>query len=260
MSTFVGDNLPISAREPHDRGYGRMAIDLAASLARAARQRLGEVRRLDIAILWVLDCAYDPINVAKRPDILDVLRGEEPHLDPADRRGDSRVIAIFVHPISGARKSDIGNLAQPDIEASLLLERLVEGDGIFVDLADGVAEIEQRQQAGRMPGRAGGELLALDEHAIRPAFLDEMIKGRNSDHASADHDRPRMRPHRGPSIWIARSTMLCMIPLPRRFAAWEDRQRLPVAASDSSPAKRGGEPHKARWSGPRGTSRGGEAH
>ena len=72
--TFVGDNLPIAAWQPHDRGYGRMAIDLAVLLARAARQRLGEVRRLDVAILWVLDCAYDPINVAKRPDILDVLR------------------------------------------------------------------------------------------------------------------------------------------------------------------------------------------
>ena len=194
---LVGDDLPLPARESSDRGHGGMAIDFAATLTSAARQRLGEVCRLDVAILRMLDRADDPVDIAKRPDVLDLLRSEELHLDPADRRGDPGVIAVFVHPIAGASKTDVGNLAQPDVEASLLLERLVKGDGIFVDLPHGVAEIEERQQAGRMPGRAGGELLALDEHAIRPAFLDEMIEGRNSDHAPANHDRPRMRPHRG---------------------------------------------------------------
>ena len=143
---LVGDDLPFPAREPHDRGHGRMAVDLAAALARAARQRLGQVGGLDVAVLGVLDRADDPLDVAERPDVLDLLWRQKFHLDPADGRGDPGVIAIFVHPVAGAREADVRNLAEPDVEARLLFERLVERDGIFVDLSDGIAEVEQRQQ------------------------------------------------------------------------------------------------------------------
>ena len=166
----------------------------AAAFARAARQRLGEVGGLDIAVLGVLDRADDSIDIAERPDLLDLLRREELDLD-ADGRGDAGVIAIFVHPVAGAREADVRHLAQADVEPGLLLERLVERDGIFVDLPDRIAEVEERQEARRVPGRAGGQLLALDENAVAPALLRQMIERRDADHAPADHHRPRMRSH-----------------------------------------------------------------
>ena len=93
---LVGDDQPLAAGQPLDRGDGGVAVDLAAAVARAARQRLGEVGRLDVAVLGVLDRADDPVDVAERPDLLDLGGRQELHLDPADRRGDAGVIAILV--------------------------------------------------------------------------------------------------------------------------------------------------------------------
>ncbi len=196
---LVGHHLPLAVRLPLDRRHSRLAVDLAAAVARAPRQRLGEVGRLDVAVLRMLDGADDPLDVAERPDVLDLAGGEELHLDPADRRGDAGVIMVLVEPVAGAGEADVGYLAEADVEAGLLLQRLIEGDGIFVDLPNRVAEVEQRQKPGRMPCRAGGQLPALDQHAVRPALLAQMIQRRDADHAPADHHRPRMRSHGMPS-------------------------------------------------------------
>ena len=166
---FVGRNLPFAAWLPLDRDHGRLAVDLSPEFARRPRKRLRKIRRLDIAVLGMLDRADDSVDVAERPDLLDLLRGQELDLD-ADRGGDSGVIVIFVHPVAGAREADVGDLAQADVEAGLFLERPIEADRIFVDLPDRIAEIEERQEARRVPGRARRQLLALDENAVAPAF------------------------------------------------------------------------------------------
>ena len=87
---------------------------------------------------------------------------------------------------------------RPRIEPGLLFQRLVERDRIFMDLSDRVAEVEQRQETRRMPGRAGGQLLALDEDAVGPALPGEMIERRDADHAPANDHSPRVRSHSHP--------------------------------------------------------------
>ena len=57
---LVGDDLPFAARLPLDRRHRRPPVDLAALIARAARQRLGQVGRLDVAVLGMLDRAQIP--------------------------------------------------------------------------------------------------------------------------------------------------------------------------------------------------------
>ena len=116
----------------------------APPVARALRERLRQIGGLDIAILRMLDRADDALDIAQRPDLLDLLGRQEPHLD-ADRRGDAGVIIVLVHPVVGAREADVGDLAEADILARLGLERLVEPDRVFVHLADRIAEVEQRQ-------------------------------------------------------------------------------------------------------------------
>ena len=196
---LVGDDFPFAARQPLERGHARVPIDLGPAVPCGARQRLGQVGRLDIAVLRVLNCADDAVDVAERPKLLDLIRREELDRDP-DRLGDAGIVAVLIEPVAGAGEADVGDLAQADVEPRLGLEVLVERDRIFVDLSDGITEVEERQKAGRMPGRAGGQLLALDEHAIGPALLDEMVKRRNADDAAADHHRPSLRSHEIPSI------------------------------------------------------------
>src|ERR1700685_4190648 len=61
-----------------------------------------------------------------------------------------------------------------------------------------MAEVEQRQKSCRMPGRTRGQFLALDEHAVGPTLLREMIERRDANHAPANHHCPRVRSHSHP--------------------------------------------------------------
>ncbi len=190
---------PLAAAGPLDRGHGGVAVDLAPAIACAAGQGLGQVGGLDVAVLRVLDGAEQPFGIAQRPDLADLVRRQCLDLDPANRGGDAGIVLILVHPVLGAGETDVGDLAEAGVEPRLLLQPLVERHGIFVDLADRIADVEEGQQAGRVPGRTGGELLALNQHAIGPAFLDQVIERRHAHDAAADHHHSRMRPHLGSS-------------------------------------------------------------
>ena len=115
---------------------------------------------------------------------------------------------------------------RPTSRPGLLLERPVERDGIFVDLPDRIAEVEQRQQPRRMPGRARRQFLALDENAVRPAFLGEMVERRDADHAPADDHRPRMRSH-----VVHRSRLDAEFVLDRRLGRAPSRSERAIANS-----------------------------
>ena len=194
---LVGYDLPFAVRQPLDRGHRRLAVDLGAAFARAAGQSLREIGGLDVAVVGMLDRADDPLDIAERPDLLDLIWLQELHLD-ADRLGDAGVIVIFVHPVAGAREADVRHLAKADVEAGLLFQRAVERDRIFMDLSDRVAEVEQRQETRRMPGRAGSQLPALNEDAVGPALPGEMVERRDADHAPANDQSPRVRSHSHP--------------------------------------------------------------
>ena len=55
--------------------------------------------------------------------------------------------------------------------------------------------VEQRQQAGGVPGGAGCQFLALKQHHIRPAFFGQVVERRYPHHATADDYRPRIGLH-----------------------------------------------------------------
>ena len=95
----------------------------------------------------------------------------------------------------GARKANIGDDAKADMLTGFRFELLVEIDRVLVYLTDRIGEIEQGEQAGRMPGRARSQFAALQQDAIAPALLGKVIEGRNAHHATADHHCPRLRLH-----------------------------------------------------------------
>ena len=71
--------------------------------------------------------------------------------------------------------------------------------------------LKSGSRPGRVPGRAGGQLLALHQHDVRPALLGEMIERRDADHASADHHDARMRFHSATPLRSAGSARACFI-------------------------------------------------
>ena len=159
--------------------------------------RLGEVGRLDVAVARMADRADQALDVAERPDFLDLPRRQELDLDP-DRRRDAGILVVLVHAVAVQRETDVGDLAEADALAGLSLQRLIQRDRVLVDLADRVAHVEQGQEARGVPGRTRGQLLALDQHHIRPALSGQLIEGGDADRAAADHHHARMALHRPP--------------------------------------------------------------
>ena len=174
-------------------------MDPGAHVARALCHRLGQVGGLDIAVLRVLDRADQALGVHIRPFCRDLAGLHPGHVDP-DRLCDAHIVFVLVGAVGLARQAHIRDDAEADILAGLLLKRLVEAHRVFVNLAHRVAHVEERQEPRRMPGGARGQLLALQEDAIRPAFFRQMIKGRDADDAAAHNHNPRMRLH-----WLASS-------------------------------------------------------
>ena len=74
-------------------------------------------------------------------------------------------------------------------EARLLLERVVKRDRVAEQLGDVGARAQLSDEASGMPGRATGELPALDEERVGDAHFAEMI-----GHGAADDAAEYLRP------------------------------------------------------------------
>jgi hypothetical protein len=69
------------------------------------------------------------------------------------------------------------------------LDLLVQVDGVGLELGDVRVAVDGMHAAGRVPGRARGQLRALDQHDVAPAGLRQVIEHARADDApSDDHD------------------------------------------------------------------------
>ena len=207
---LIGGHQPFAIRLLADPGHHRVPVNRRPALPRPLGQRLGQIGRLDIAIVRMLDRPQHTVGVAQRPDRLDLIRGEEIHVD-ANRPRDTGIIMIFVHPVGGRRQPDVGHLREADIQPGFCRQCGIQPDRILVQLADRVAEVEQWQQPGGMPGRPRGQFLPLDQHHVGPAEFGQMIKRADADHAAADHHRPCRTFHAGLPAWSILAVSLCQV-------------------------------------------------
>ena len=202
---LVGPDDPLAfvALDPGDRG---VLVNLRAAVARALRHRHGDIDRRDMAVRRMPQGADQSFGVDQRPELLYPLDIDNLAFDAYGLRR-ALVEAVFVHAVAVGREAQVAVDVEADVLAGLRLERLVQVDRILVKLADRIAHVEQRQQAGGMPGRSGGQFRPLDQHGIGPAFLGQMIQGGNADNAATDHDGTGLVLHpRGLPISAARRT------------------------------------------------------
>ena len=75
------------------------------------------------------------------------------------------------------------------------LELLVEVDGVLLQLGDVRIAVDGVHAAGGVPGRAAGELAALDQQHVLPAGLGQVIEDADAHHAAADHHHLRTTLH-----------------------------------------------------------------
>ena len=163
-----------------------LALDGRAQLPRALGHRLRHVGRVDVAVLRVVERADQVFGADERPAVLDLVRFQEFVVDPGGFR-DRGIQHVFVHPLLVLRHPQVADNVEARVQARLRLQPLVEIDRVFVDVGRRVRHVEERQQAGCMPGGARSQLVALDQHGV-PARFRQMVGDAGADCAAADDE------------------------------------------------------------------------
>ena len=126
-------------------------------------------------------------------------RGRRQDLEgQALRRRHLRDVAELRHAVPGMGEPDAAARAVADRGVDLRRQRPVQPVAVGLQLHDVPGGREVRAVAGGMPGRAGGQLVPLDQRDIAPAEPRQVIQHAAADDPAADHHHPRMRLHGPP--------------------------------------------------------------
>ena len=85
----------------------------------------------------------------------------EPFIGHTAGLGGGGIDHIFIHPLLGLRHAQITDDGKSGVQPGFGFELFVKLDRILMDMGGGIRHVKKRQQAGRMPCRARGQLIAL---------------------------------------------------------------------------------------------------
>ena len=170
-----------------DRGHRAEALDPGPHLAGAFRQSLRQLRRVDVAVIGVMQGPRQVVGRDKGIDALDLVGGQD----------------VQVHPLIAPHADDLLELhqpfprvPQPDRAGDVVVHRVIDlGPEFPIQFRAVALHVHDRPGGGegrhvprRMPGAACRQLVLFQKQAIRPAGLREVIQGRDADGAAPDDD------------------------------------------------------------------------
>ena len=191
------DRALLAALLPGDAGNAAvLAVDLrhlhaldnlGAALPRAFGKRHGDVGGIALAVERQVDGADHVRNIQMRIHLLDFARRNLTNVDIEGAR--QRCLPVdLVLALLGQRHGDRAHLAHAGGDVGLGFQLHIEVGRVFRQPRHVLRAAQLADQAGRVPGGAGGELLALQQHDVGPAELGQMIGDRAAGNAAADDD------------------------------------------------------------------------
>ncbi len=162
--------------------------DLGAGHARAARQGLGDIRGVRLAVAGRVGGADDVGGIHDRPELQGLVAADDVHLHAeAFRRGhqplDLDQAFLRTGEPQAARHLPARGLA------GLGLEALVKFDAVRQQPGDVGVGAQLADQPGGMEGGPARQFVALEQHHVLPAQPGQMIGDRAADDTAADDDR-----------------------------------------------------------------------
>ena len=198
---LVGHHLPGAVGPRVGLAHHAVGDDLGARHPRRAGVGVGGARGVEMAVERVVEAAQDAVEVGDRRELRDLLgrhhAGVEAHVLVLGALG-----AQQVEPVGVGRQRHAADVVEPAGLAGDLLQLAVEADGVALERRH-VGVAVQRVEAPRgVPGRARGQLRALQQHHVGPAELGEMVEHRASDDAAADHGDASGGSHGVPALVV----------------------------------------------------------
>ena len=180
---------PLVPLAPH-AGGGAEALDPRAQRPRALGQGLGELRRIDVAVIGVVQSPAEVVSFQEGVARAHLIRPQ-----------DVQVHALIATHARDALKlaQPLGAVPQPDRAGDMVVHRVVDGVAkapiklrrIALHVHDRPAGGKGRHIACRMPGGPCGQLVLLQQDGIGPSGFRQMIQRRCPHRAAANDHNPR---------------------------------------------------------------------
>ena len=183
---------PVTRRPPApswrlEAGHPHALDDARPALPRSARERLGQVGRVDLSVAGEPERAEHVVDLHRRPELLGTLRADHLAVQVVgDRVGGGT--PELGHPVLGAGHDHAADVAVAGGESGLGLERGVQLGGVLHQPGARLGRAERPDQPGRVPGRASREPPLLEQEDVGPAQLGQVVGDRAADHSPADDD------------------------------------------------------------------------
>jgi hypothetical protein len=148
---------------------------------------MGRAGRIEIAVGDVEHGTVEILLLEQGMQFLGLARRQQLGFQPQIARAAMGHLEPF-HPLRRIGEHQPTRPVQAAGLAGQLLQLVIEPDGIALQLGDIGIAVQRMEAAGSMPGRAGGQLIAFQQHDIAPAGLGQMIEHAAPDHAAPDDD------------------------------------------------------------------------
>ena len=161
---LLGMDDPLAPFARHARRRAE-PLDPCAERPRAAGQRLGELRRVDVSVGWIIECARDVVGLDQGVLRVDLLRPEkvERHALMATHPAGA---LEFLHPLPSVRQPDRSR----DVVVHGVVDRCakppVEFGRVALHVHDRPGSREGRAVPCRVPGRPSSKFVLFEEHTV----------------------------------------------------------------------------------------------
>ncbi len=194
QAALVGDDVPAAVGARLQLGDAGLEIDLGAGDPRRFGIGMGRAGRIEIAVGRIQHGADEILLLEQRQQLLGFFGGQQFGFE-AEIAGAAMGHLQPFHALRRISQHQPAGAVQAAGLAGDLLQLVIEADGIALELGDIRIAVQGVEAAGGMPGRAGGELVALQQHDIAPPRLGEVIEHAATHHAAADDGHLNMRFH-----------------------------------------------------------------
>ncbi len=145
-------------------------MNLRARVARALGQRLRHLCRVDVAVVGVVEARQDAVGLQERMARHHLGRSEHLELDALGARLRDHV-PEFIDPVCRVRQAHAAGDVVVDLVANARRELRVQSGAVALQLDQVPGSREVRAVAGSVPGGAGRQLIALEQHRVGDAQL-----------------------------------------------------------------------------------------
>ena len=172
-----------------DSGDAGVGEDLRPTLAGAVGERVGELRRVEVAVGRQVRGGADAVDLHQRKQLLSLLRREPLQRQP-ERPRPCHLAVEFLLALVRTRKADPAAFDPSGIGIGLCGEPPVQLNAVHHHPRQRDRPAELADETGGVERRAARELVAIDEHDVALAELGEVIRDRGPADAATDDDDP----------------------------------------------------------------------